>query len=144
MLDINFVCSWWKGNNLQRVASLRHLQAISHQINLLTAGRFRDLDSFKIPAGINLDPVGHHNVRVVQVQGDRTKVYYHNRETGEDTYLLPEDRDWWVSTPLLVLQMDQGPICCAASAQLGSYDNDCACDCVMHSFSISLNVWLIW
>lgn len=107
-------------NRLNRVASYRQLQAVSHQIHLLTKGRFRDLDAFSVPDGINLGPMKRWETRLVRKEhGNRSRAYHRNTQTGEDVALLPLDRRWWVPVPLLVLQFDQGPACCAASAPLG-------------------------
>ena len=104
-------------SKLQRVASYRHLQAISNQVRLLTNGRFESIDSFKVPTGLHIDPITANHDRLVHQQGDRLRAYFRNSETGETTFLLPAARNWFTSVPLLVLQLDQGPSCCAAAAQ---------------------------
>ena len=106
-----------EANKIERVASYRFLQALSHQVHLLTAGRMESLDFFSVPDGICLDPIKSGQTRLVRREGSRYRAY-HCLPSGEEAPLLPATRRWWVPVPLLVLQLDQGPTCTAAAAQL--------------------------
>ena len=101
-----------------RVASYRQLQAISQQINFLTNGRLGNLDAFKVPDNVVVTPVPHGCTRFSQMDNGRVRAGYRDNITGETRMLLPAERDWWVDTPLLVLQLDQGPTCCGGAASL--------------------------
>ena len=104
---------------LTRVASYRHLHALSHQVKLLTGGRLANLDSFSAPEGVIFRAVKPGEQRLVRQDGSRRKVVFQDVNSGVETSLLPEARDFWIDVPLLVLQLDQGPTCCASSALLG-------------------------
>ena len=122
--DLLVTCSQsCQASKVERVASFRFLQALSHQANLLTSGRIRDLDFFSTPDGVRLSPVKPGQTRFLRRENNRLRAY-HRLPDGEELPLLPEERNWWVQCPLLVLQLDQGPTCTAASAQL-EFDLSC-------------------
>jgi hypothetical protein len=105
-------------SKVDRVASYRHLQAVSQQINLLTAGRLNGLDAFSVPPDIFVSEVKPGHRREVRRDGTRHRVYHRSLASGEEVDLLPTNRDWWKELPMLVLQFDQGPTCTAAAAFL--------------------------
>ena len=106
-------------NRLTRVASYRQLQALSHQINTLTGGRFQNLDAFSLPEGVLIRAVQPGEQRIARRDGRKRRVSFRKESSGAETSLLPRSPDWWLDQPLLILQMDQGPTCVASYAPLG-------------------------
>eukprot|EP00435_Cladocopium_sp_Y103_P045777 s167_g13.t1 len=107
-------------NKLIRLASYRQLQAMSQQLRFLTNGQMKNLDSFAVPDGITLKPLMSGWDRFLRQEAGRNRAGFRNSNDGSEILLLPDDRQWWVDVPLLVLQLDQGPTCCGGAALLGS------------------------
>lgn len=103
-------------NKLNRLSAYRQLQAMSHQINLCTRGRFADLDAFSVPDRINVSPVKSGEERFVRRVGINKQQAGFLQADGTETLLLPSEPNWWVSVPLLVTQLDQGSIGSAGCA----------------------------
>lgn len=103
---------------MERVASLRLLQAVSNQIHLLTAGRFQNLDAFSVPRDMCISMVKPGFQRIVRREGPRNRAFHRCLTSHEEVALMPANSDWWKQQPLLVLQFDQGPTCTAAAACL--------------------------
>ena len=133
-------------NKLVRVASYRQLQAMSHQLSLLTNGRIANLDSFREPPGVVLSRPHPGQQRFTRREDGRVRAGYLH-EDGEEVMLLPESRTWWLDANLLVLQLDQGPTCCGGLALLGR--NQCSylwksVMCDLTSSQLNLNAVLVF
>ena len=76
-------------NKLVRVASYRQLQAMSHQLSLLTNGRIANLDSFREPPGVVLSRPQPGQQRFTRREDGRVRAGYLH-EDGEEVMLLPE------------------------------------------------------
>ena len=116
-----------KDNKLQRLAAYRQLQAISHQLQLSTGGRF-NLTSFGVPEYLRLSPVEPGQTRfchrVTDAQGSSMRLAGIEFESAaeadpdqmeltdrQEQFLLPseaENPNWWLNVPILTLQLDQG------------------------------------
>ena len=98
-------------NKVKRLSSHRQLQAISHQLHLVTCGRVRDLDYFRVPDNIVLSPVGPGETRSLEpLPGSRKQVASIQKSDGSRVLLLPSDAGWHDNLPLLVVQLDQGSV----------------------------------
>jgi hypothetical protein len=93
---------------LERVSAFRQIQALSHQIKLLTDGRL-NIDSFKLDSAVHLQPVAPGEVRVVKPGEEGmttdTAVIVTADQTCEQ--VLPND---FANSLLLVVSLDQGSI----------------------------------
>ena len=104
---------------MKRLAAYNQLQALSHQISLLTRGAF-DLDSFTPPDDLVMTPVkpGQKRFRYVDPDTGAVRAGVRALENGEpsEVFLLPERMNWWQQIPLLNLQLDQGAIGAAGAS----------------------------
>ena len=94
---------------MERVASLRLLQAVSHQVHLITAGRLPNLDAFSVPEDMCVSMVKPGFQRVIRREGLRNRAFHRCRTSDEEVAVMPANRDW---------QFDQGPTCTSAAACL--------------------------
>ena len=120
---------------LVRLSSLRQLQAISHQLKLATKGRVNNLDFFKCPPGVMLQPIEPNQRReLFRFADGRIRVRFEQAATitvpcrheiadddDEPPWRLPDSPNWWSTLPFLVLQLDQGSPGCAGAACLVNY-----------------------
>ena len=106
-------------NKLERVASFRQLQGLSHQICSLSGERLT-LDSFDPPVGSNLRAVSNNEVREVMPNAGMDLHVITNTATGQQHEVLPLDV---TDVMLCIFQLDQGSVGCAgvpfASIHLG-------------------------
>lgn len=106
---------------MKRLAAYTQLQAISHQLSLLTRGGV-ELDSFTLPEDLVISPVkpGQKRFSRVDPVTGSVRAGVKSLENGvpSDVFLLPERIDWWRQIPLLVLQLDQGAIGAAGASCL--------------------------
>ncbi len=100
------------------MASYRQVQAISQQLNLLTAGRIENVSAFDVPEGVVLAQCPSGCLRSTRMEGGRRRAFYTDPDTAEEVMLLPDNRLWYLDTKLLCLQLDQGPTCCGGMASL--------------------------
>lgn len=117
-------------NKLTRLASYRQLQAVSHQLHLSTNGAF-DLDSFKSPDHLHLEPVKPGEKRGTRIDANSGKVCAFHVSGNDiidgaasetemtEKLLMPTNDNWWCQLPLLTLQLDQGGTGTAGAAHHG-------------------------
>ena len=116
---ITMLTPWCQENKLVRLAAYNQLQALAHQLSLLTRGAF-DLDSFKLPDDLVATPVkpGQKRFRKIDPETGAVRAGVQMLENGapSEVFLLPERINWWKNVPLLVLQLDQGAIGAAGAS----------------------------
>ena len=98
----------------QRVSSLRQLQAISHQIRLLSR-RFA-LDDFQCPANVRSVRPGEERIVLQDPEAEHRCLASIKTADGIVEPILPANVNWFQNLPLLVLQLDQGSVGAAGMA----------------------------
>lgn len=100
-----------KKQKLERVASYRQLQGISHQVDLVSNGR-DDIDCFVLPPEAHVRAVGESEERCTSTSMPHHS-FIRNKFTKEKLRVLPPDLH---DCKLLLLQLDQGSIGAAGVA----------------------------
>eukprot|EP00438_Fugacium_kawagutii_P011249 Skav211190 [mRNA] locus=scaffold884:286172:287377:+ [translate_table: standard] len=115
---------------VERVASFRQIQAINHQLSLLSNGNM-SLDSLEIPESLGCRPLNPGERRIVSQDPNQTKAIMAKikKVNGTEVPVLPEGPEWHLNMPLLTLNLDQGATGTAGVAFLmQNHMIHCKCD----------------
>ena len=120
-VDVTVLAAIARKTKLNRFAAFRQLQALSHQVHILTAGRL-NLDSFALLPGVRPVKPGERRTQVVVTSEDPfLKIRAILIKEGQGVVpsyvpVLPQDPGWWFRVPILVTNLDQGSIGAAGMA----------------------------